>query len=419
MTTSQRRVPWTRLAALLAAVALLPWANAGAATQDELEATRDRIEDTIAELESVDARADRTEEEVAAAEARVAELEESLNELLTQLLAQEQAVETARTEAETAAAERDRIQRILGDRARRAFIGANPDPIMLLSGGGMDDVAGALDNIAVLDALAARADASIETLDVARVQADTTAERLDTEVEQLEEVRATREQLLDEAEQVLATRADALADLESEADRLMSQREELEAEEANIQELIRQQEEQARREAEEARREQARREAEEARRRSQQTAEEPAEERTNDVQESAPPPSSPPAPSGGCYAWPARGAVTSEYGPRWGRMHRGTDIDGNTGDPLYAAQSGTVTYTGYRGGYGNLTLIRHSDGVTSAYAHQSSIGVGQGQSVSRGDFIGRMGATGNVTGSHLHFETRTGSGAVNPRNYLC
>ena len=66
-----------------------------------------------------------------------------------------------------------------------------------------------------------------------------------------------------------------------------------------------------------------------------------------------------------------------------------------------------------------MTLIRHSDGVTTAYAHQSSIGVSVGQTVSRGEFIGRMGATGNVTGSHLHFETRTSGGAVNPRRYLC
>jgi murein DD-endopeptidase MepM/ murein hydrolase activator NlpD len=100
-------------------------------------------------------------------------------------------------------------------------------------------------------------------------------------------------------------------------------------------------------------------------------------------------------------------------------MHRGIDIDGNTGDTLVAAQSGTVTYTGWYYGYGNMTLIRHSDGVTTAYAHQSSIGVRVGQTVARGEYIGRMGATGNVTGSHLHFETRRSSGAVNPRTYLC
>lgn len=406
MTTSHARVPWTRLAALLAAVVLLPWAPAGAVTEDALDATRDRIQETISQLEAVDARADRTEDEVAAAEARVAELEAALNELLLQLQSQEEAVVAARAEAEVAATERDRIERILGDRARRAFMGGTPDPIMLLSGGGMDDVAGALDNIAVLDALAARADASIETLDVARVQAESTAERLDREVERLEQVRTTREQVLAQAEEVLEARADALAELEAQSERLMAQREELEAEEAQIQELVRQQEAAARR-------------AEERRRAAEEEASRAAEEGQDAGDEAAEPPPAPPPSSGGCYAWPASGPVTSEYGPRWGRMHRGMDIDGDTGDPLYAAQAGTVTFTRYYSGYGNLTLIRHADGITTAYAHQSSFGVSEGQTVGRGDYIGRMGATGNVTGSHLHFETRTSSGAVNPRNYLC
>lgn len=401
MTTSSRRASWPRLAALLAAVALLPWGPASASTHDELEATRTRIQDTIAELEAVDARAEQTEEQVAAAEQRVAELEQALNDLLIQLEAQQQAVDAAQAEADAAAGERDRIERLVGERARRAFMGASPDPILMLGTDGMEDVTGALNSLAMLDALSARANASIETLDVARVQADTTAQRLDQEVAQLEEVRATREQVLAEAEVVLDERAGALAELEAQSDRLMAQQEELEAEEAEIQQLIRAQEAAARRAEEERRRA-----AEEAAR---------ATEETQGGAEPAPAA----APSSGCYAWPASGPVTSEYGPRWGRMHRGLDIDGDTGDSLYAAQTGTVTYTGYYSGYGNLTLVRHSDGVTTAYAHQSSIDVSTGQSVERGEFIGRMGATGNATGSHLHFETRTSSGAVNPRNYLC
>lgn len=408
MQTSHRRHRWTRLAALLAAVVLLPWAPAGAATEDRLDSTRSKIEDTIAELQAVDAQAERTEEEVAAAAARVAELEEALNELLAQLQEQEKAVAAAQQEAAEAAGERDRIRQVLADRAVRAFMGATPDPVMMLGSGGMEDVAGALDNIAVLGALNARADASIETLNVAEVRAQATAERLDEEVRELEQVRTAREEVLAEAEEVLDQQAAALAELEAQSDRLQARQEDLEAEEAEIQELIRQQEAAARRAEEEARR--AREEAQEQASSTTSTA-------TDGATQEAPPP--PPPSSGGCYAWPASGAVTSEYGPRWGRMHRGIDIDGNTGDPLVAAQSGTVTFAGWYSGYGNMTLIRHSDGVTTAYAHQSSIGVRQGQTVGRGEFIGRMGATGNVTGSHLHFETRTSSGAVNPRNYLC
>lgn len=387
-----------RLVALLAAVALVPSAVAGAASQDQLDATRDRIEQTIAELESVDAEAEQTEEQVAAAEARVSELEAALNELLLQLEAQQAAVNAAQAEADTAAAEQERIEQILADRARRAFMGGTPDPLLMLGGESMGEVAGALDHLAVLETLAARDEASIEGLDVARVQADATAARLDEEIAELEAVREARAEVLAEAERVLEERAEALAALESQADRLMAQREELEAEEAEIQQLIQQQQEAARR-AEEERRQ--------------------AQESTSSTSPDPAPAPAPPPSSSGCYAWPASGAVTSEYGPRWGRMHRGIDIDGDTGDALYAAQSGTVTYAGYYSGYGNLTLISHSDGVTTAYAHQSSFGVSEGQTVSRGQYIGAMGATGNVTGSHLHFETRTSSGAVNPRRYLC
>ena len=411
MTLPRPRAALPRLVALLAAVVLLPWAPAGAATTDELQDTRARIEATISELESVDAAADRTADEVAAAEERVAELEAALNDLLLQVETQQRAVDAARAEADASAAERDRIEQVLGDRARRAFMGGTPDPLLMLGAEGIDDVAGALDNLAVLGALAARADASIESLDVARTQADATAARLGAEVDRLEEVRSARAEVLAEAEEVLSARADVLADLEAQADRLMAQQEELEAEEAEILQLIREQEEAARR-------------AEEARRRAAEDAAPATTDEDDDQDEAAaqeeppPPPASPPTASG-CYAWPAGGPVTSEYGPRWGRMHRGIDIDGNTGDALVAAQSGTVTFTGWYYGYGNMTLIRHSDGVTTAYAHQSSIGVRVGQTVARGEYIGRMGATGNVTGSHLHFETRQSSGAVNPRTYLC
>ena len=401
----------TALVVLLAVATLLPHALVGATTHDELRATRERIERTIEELEAVDAQAEQTAEEVAAAESRVAELEAALNDLLLQLERQQAAVDAARAEADVAAAERDRIEDVLAARARRAFMGSSPDPLLLLGGEGIDDVAGALDNLAVLDALAARADASIEGLDVARVQAAATAARLDDEVTALEEVRAAREEVLSEAEQVLAARADALADLEAQSDRLLAQQESLEAEEAEIQQLIAEQEAAARRAEEERRR------AEEERRAAASGGDD-GDEGGDAASAPAPAPAPPPA-TGGCYAWPASGAATSEYGPRWGRMHRGIDIDGNTGDPIYAAQSGTVTYTGWYYGYGNMTLVRHGDGVTAAYAHQSSIGVSTGQQVTRGQVIGRIGTTGNVTGSHLHFETRTSAGAVNPRRYLC
>lgn len=121
--------------------------------------------------------------------------------------------------------------------------------------------------------------------------------------------------------------------------------------------------------------------------------------------------------AGGCI-WPTRGRVTSEFGNRWGRQHQGIDIGAGSGTTIWAAKAGTVIFAGQQGGYGNLTIIDHGGGLTTAYAHQSSIGVSNGQQVSQGDPIGRVGNTGRSTGPHLHFETRYSGAAQNPRGCL-
>jgi murein DD-endopeptidase MepM/ murein hydrolase activator NlpD len=120
------------------------------------------------------------------------------------------------------------------------------------------------------------------------------------------------------------------------------------------------------------------------------------------------------------FAWPAAGILTSQYGRRWGRMHRGIDIAGPVGTPIYAAADGVAIVAGWsRGGYGNLVEIRHSDGTVTRYAHNSRLSVGVGQIVRKGQQIAEMGSTGNSTGSHLHFEIRPGGGgAVNPIAHL-
>ena len=120
---------------------------------------------------------------------------------------------------------------------------------------------------------------------------------------------------------------------------------------------------------------------------------------------------------GGCM-WPARGRVTSEYGRRWGRMHQGIDIANSTGTPIYAAQAGEVIFAGRMSGYGNAVMIDHGGGFTTLYAHQSRIMVSKGQSLDRGSRVGSIGNTGNSTGPHLHFETRYGGAARNPRSCL-
>jgi len=99
-------------------------------------------------------------------------------------------------------------------------------------------------------------------------------------------------------------------------------------------------------------------------------------------------------------------------------MHRGIDLGGPTGTAIGAAKAGRVISAGWQGGYGRLLLIDHGDGVVTAYAHLSSFAVGSGQSVQRGQTVGRIGMSGNTTGPHLHLEFRVNGRAVNPRQYL-
>jgi murein DD-endopeptidase MepM/ murein hydrolase activator NlpD len=127
----------------------------------------------------------------------------------------------------------------------------------------------------------------------------------------------------------------------------------------------------------------------------------------------------PEAPANG-YIWPAQGVLTSGYGWRWGRMHRGVDIAAPVGTPIFAAASGVVVRSGWNsGGYGNLVDIRHSDGSMTRYAHNSRLMVRQGEQVRQGQQIAAMGSTGYSTGPHLHFEVHLPSnGTVNPMAYL-
>ena len=124
------------------------------------------------------------------------------------------------------------------------------------------------------------------------------------------------------------------------------------------------------------------------------------------------------APSAAGFIWPVNGPVVSGFGMRWGRMHEGIDIAAALGTPIHAAASGTVIHAGWLGGYGNLVVVDHGDGLATAYAHASAILVAVGQQVSQGDTLSLVGSTGNSTGPHLHFEVRVNGSAVDPLLYL-
>lgn len=120
---------------------------------------------------------------------------------------------------------------------------------------------------------------------------------------------------------------------------------------------------------------------------------------------------------------PVPGAVSSGYGwrihPIYGvsRLHTGWDMNGACGEPIRAAASGRVFYTGWKGGYGNAVMIDHGGGLSTLYAHQSRIGASYGDRVAAGDVIGWVGTTGTSTACHLHWEVRVGGNPVDPSGY--
>ncbi|HHY04252.1 MAG TPA: peptidoglycan DD-metalloendopeptidase family protein [Thermoanaerobacterales bacterium] len=120
----------------------------------------------------------------------------------------------------------------------------------------------------------------------------------------------------------------------------------------------------------------------------------------------------------GRFLWPSSGRVTSPFGRRGRGMHTGIDIANSKGTAIYAANSGTVSFVGRKGGYGNLVIINHGGGFSTYYAHCNSTLVKSGQSVSRGQKIATVGTTGRTTGPHLHFEVRVNGQPKNPISYL-
>ena len=123
------------------------------------------------------------------------------------------------------------------------------------------------------------------------------------------------------------------------------------------------------------------------------------------------------SPSSSGLIWPVSGPVVSPFGMRWGRLHAGIDIGVGYGTPIHASASGTVIFAGWMGGYGNFVIIDHGGGLSTGYAHQSSIAVGGG-TVSQGQVIGYVGCTGHCFGPHLHFEVRINGSPVDPLGYL-
>lgn len=281
--------------------------------------------------------------------------------------------------------------------------------------------AAALQNAQAAEARATAAKASVDELIRQRAGAVNVIESQRGQVQaQYQNLRATQ----DEIGRILAER---------EAERLRREAEErarAEAEAARQRELARQAAEaaaaaQAAAAAEAARQNAAAaaaaQAAADAAAREAQSAQRAAVQAEDVAQQAA---ATPQAGSGG-WVYPVAGYYSSPPGPRahpaygYWACHMGEDIAAPGGTPIYAASGGTVIQAGWNaGGYGILTIIDHGGGVTSVYAHQSSVAVGSGAQVSAGQVIGYVGSTGDSTGPHLHFEIRVGGQAYLPSGWF-
>lgn len=130
--------------------------------------------------------------------------------------------------------------------------------------------------------------------------------------------------------------------------------------------------------------------------------------------------------AGGIMAWPSPGyyRVTSPYGMRphpiygYSKMHTGVDIAVSLNQNIVAANDGVVQYAGWYGAYGNIVIVDHGGGISTLYAHNTSVLVSKGQSVVKGEVVSKSGTTGLSTGPHLHFEVRLNGKHTNPMDYI-
>jgi murein DD-endopeptidase MepM/ murein hydrolase activator NlpD len=117
--------------------------------------------------------------------------------------------------------------------------------------------------------------------------------------------------------------------------------------------------------------------------------------------------------------------ISSGYGmrrhpiSRTRRFHQGLDMPRPAGSPVRSAREGRVIFAGWRGAYGRLIILKHANGICTWYGHLSTIDVQAGDKIKQGQFIGRVGSSGQATGPHLHFEVRDRYGnTMNPKKYL-
>jgi murein DD-endopeptidase MepM/ murein hydrolase activator NlpD len=377
-TAASAQTPESEKATVDARIAALQ-AEIAAAKAEEGVLTS-QLSAVVAELEDAQAAVDTAEAGVSALEAELSTAQSRLDQLTARLERQTERLERLQAEYEKAVA-------ILEARVRLAYIEGTPDVLaFLVSASSFDEI---IDSVELLNRIGkqdqriarqvekARADAAAErkaTIHTKRLQAATVS----VIASRTDEARDARDRLAIDRDRLVTVESlkeSALTDTRETREEYLREVEALAAQSAELASRIR-------------------------------SAQEGAGS-TGTGQ-----------PSAAGLIWPCDGVVVSGFGMRWGRLHEGIDISCAYGAPNRAAAAGTVIYSGWLGGYGNLVVIDHGNGLSTAYAHASALLVGVGQSVTQGETVSLVGSTGNSSGPHLHFEVRVNGQAVDPLLYL-
>ncbi len=402
-----RALPFALAVVLLVLLAPAALANPEAT---RLQETRAELAEVREQLDEARAQRDDEAEALAVAEERVEDVLRAVTEAELAVERQEIAVDDAENELRALIGDAEQQRQATGERVARIYMQNGDDSVQaLLTGTSVSEVIGRSTILGVL----ARSDReSFEALGASAVAISAQADRLEEERAALERVKEEQRALLAEVEELREDQAMALAEAEAGVEELHDHAAYLASEEREIAQAARR----AAEEAEQAEQAESRRVAERADRSA--AADDGGSGGGGNGEATSGGGDDPPPASSGSWAWPASGTVTSEYGPRWGRLHAGIDIAAGHGSPITAARAGTVSSAGWQGGYGNTVMVSHGGGVVTLYAHLSSISVSPGQSVSQGQRLGGMGCTGSCTGTHLHFEVRVNGAAQNPRGFL-
>jgi peptidoglycan DL-endopeptidase CwlO len=388
-------------------------AVAGGAPAQDIEAIQDKIDSSRAQLSEKQARLDHAKDRAGVLSTTIQKYGDRLDELRNEVATLENRIAIVQTQLEKKKAElkeakaklerlREHLKRslrILSQRLVDIYESNNPDAMtVILSSRGFNDLLSRYDYLQRIQ--------SQDTSIAVRVK------RLrNEEKETVERIRAARNAIadkkaeLEQAQAELEARQADLAEARAQDQEILSQvqqtQDELEGDVSDISAQI-------------ASQLQAKQQAEAAAAAAAAAAAESSSGTTT-------------APAGPVQGesssgmiWPVNGPITSPFCEvrAWESCHPGIDIGVPSGTPIQAAAAGTVAIAGPASGYGNYTCIDHGGGISTCYAHQESISVSVGQSVSQGQVIGYSDCTGHCFGPHLHFEVRVNGNPVDPLGYL-